>query len=66
MSYHFYADDTQLYLVFEPLEKWIDISKRLEDGFTDISSWMCSNVLKLNEDKTEVMLFAPKHRVKDL
>ena len=66
MSYHFYANDTQLYLVFEPLEKWIDISKRLEDCFTDISSWMCSNMLKLNEDKHEVMLFAPKHRVKDL
>ena len=66
MSYHFYADDTQLYLVFEPLETWVDISKRLEDCFTDISSWMCSNMLKLNEDNTEVMLFAPKHRVKDL
>jgi hypothetical protein len=50
MSYHFYADDTQLYLVFEPLENWIDISKRLEDCLTDISSWMCSNMLKLNED----------------
>ena len=66
MSYHFYADDTQLYHVFEPLENWIDISKRPEDSLTDISSWMCSNMLKLNEDKTEVMLFAPKHRVKDL
>jgi hypothetical protein len=66
MSYHYYADDTQLYLVFEPLENWIDISKRLEDSLTDIISWMCSNMLKLNEDKTEVMLFAPKHRVKDL
>ena len=66
MSYHFYADDTQLYLVFEPLENWIDISKRLEDCLTDISSWMCSNMLKLNEDKTEVMFFAPKHQVKDL
>jgi hypothetical protein len=53
MSYHFYADDTQLYLVFEPLEKWIDISKRLADCFTDISSWICSNMLYLNEDKTE-------------
>ena len=66
MSYHFYADDTQLYLVFEPFENWIDISKRLEDCLTAISSWMCSNMLKLNEDKTEVMLFAPKHRMKDL
>ena len=66
MTYHFYTDDTQLYLVFEPLENWIDISKRLEDCLTEISSWMCSNMLKLNENKTEVMLFAPKHRVKDL
>jgi hypothetical protein len=66
MSYHFYADDTQLYLVFEPLENWIDISKRFEDCLTDISSWMCSNMHQLNEDKSEVMLFAPKHRVKDL
>jgi hypothetical protein len=66
MSYHFYADDTQLYLVFEPLEKWIDISKRLADCFTDISSWMCSNMLYLKEDNLEVMLFAPKHRVNDL
>ena len=37
MSYHFYANDTQLYLVFEPLENWIDISKRFEDSLTDIS-----------------------------
>jgi hypothetical protein len=55
-------DDTQLYLVFEPLENWIDISKRLEDCLTDISSWMCSNMLKLNEDTTEIMLFAPKEQ----
>lgn len=27
---------------------------------------MCGNMLKLNEDKTELTIFAPKHRVKDL
>ena len=66
MSYQCYADDTQIYLVFEPLDNWENTSKRIEDCLSDISSWMCVNMLKLNEDKTELMLFAPKHRVKDL
>jgi hypothetical protein len=27
---------------------------------------MCSNLLTLNQDKTELMIFAPKHRAKEL
>jgi hypothetical protein len=27
---------------------------------------MCSNLLKLNQDKTELMIFVPKHRAKEL
>jgi hypothetical protein len=27
---------------------------------------MCSNLLKLNQDKTDFMIFAPKHRAKEL
>ncbi|CAC5388873.1 unnamed protein product [Mytilus coruscus] len=66
ISYHCYADDTQVYLVFKPLDNWTNISKRLEAFVADISKWMCSNMLKLNEDKTELIVFAPKIRVKDL
>jgi hypothetical protein len=40
MTYHFYTDDTQLYLVFEPLENLIDISKRLEDCLTHYFSFV--------------------------
>lgn len=32
----------------------------------DIKSWMCTNLLKLNQDKTELMLFCPKHKTKDV
>ena len=63
MSHHCYADDTQVYLVVKPLDNWSNISHRLELCLSDISAWMCSNLLKLNEDKTELIIFAPKHRV---
>ena len=66
MLYHCYADDSQIYLVIEPINNWNDISARLEACIADISSWMKVNLLKLNQDKTELILFAPKHRVKEL
>ena len=66
MSHHCYADDTHAYLVVKPLDSWNNISQRLESCLSDISTWMCGNMLKLNEDKTELIIFAPKHWVKDL
>ena len=66
MLYHCYADDSQVYLVIEPIDSWTDISVRLEACIADISTWMKINLLKLNQDKTELIIFAPKHRVKEL
>ncbi|CAC5370398.1 unnamed protein product [Mytilus coruscus] len=66
MSYHSYADDTQVYQIIRPQGDWCDLSKRLEKCLSDIGDWMSANMLKLNEDKTELIIFAPKHQLKHL
>jgi hypothetical protein len=37
----------------------------METCLSDVCVWMSSNILKLNQDKTELIVFAPKHRVKE-
>ena len=61
-----YADDTQVYQILKPTGDWRDLSIRLERRLSDISDWMTTNMLKLNQDKTELIVFAPKHRIKHL
>ena len=62
MNYHYYSDDTQVYLVIKPRDIWNDIAQTLESSLSDISRWMKLNLLKLNQDKTELIIFAPQHR----
>ena len=53
--YHLYADDTQLYSVYKP----DNISKAvldISDGTKEINNWMTENKLKMNADKTEIMI----------
>jgi hypothetical protein len=63
MSFQCYADDTQLYMAITPISNWIDVASRLQICLSDISSWMRSNFLKINQEKTELIIFAPKHRI---
>ena len=60
LNFHMYADDTQLYMSFPPSNFKESISV-VEGCVKDISDWMIVNKLKLNEDKTEVLLCNPKH-----
>ena len=60
MNYHMYADDTQLYLSIEPNNSHVLMST-IEDCVNDVKNWMLMNKLKLNEDKTEIILCNPKH-----
>ncbi|KAJ0064019.1 hypothetical protein NL108_016360 [Boleophthalmus pectinirostris] len=58
VSYHNYADDTQIYVSlaagdYGPVES-------LGHCIQQISVWMQNNFLQLNSDKTEVIVFGPQ------
>ena len=63
MSFHLYADDTQLYIPFSCNDDLSlnDSMKLIENCLSDIDAWMTTNKLKLNKDKTEFLLFSSKH-----
>jgi hypothetical protein len=58
MCFHLYADDTQLYLAFNPKsESSRDEVTNIIQNTTDvINNWMKSHFLKLNSDKTELLV----------
>ncbi len=58
VSFHCYADDTQLYISSRPGETH-QIEKLME-CIVDIKNWMTSNFLLLNSEKTEVLIIRPK------
>ena len=57
VSFHFYADDTQIYLPLKHNDK--QGLETLLACLTDVRSWMSLNFLHLNESKTEVIVFGP-------
>lgn len=59
---HVYADDTQLYLAFNPsqdADQWKAVTET-ENCVKDLRAWMLSNKLKINDSKTEFMLLGSK------
>ena len=56
-----YADDTQLYLAFDPLEDFDDMEQRFAQCMEDIKIWMRSHFLKLNIEKTDIMFFGSRY-----
>ena len=58
---HLYADDTQLYIPFNP-EQSEEAMGWLEAFIEDIRDWMNTNFIKLNDSKTEFIIFGtPKN-----
>ena len=62
LTFHLYADDTQLYLAFKPssASSKLDAISRIEKCVEEIKIWMTNNLLKLNEDKTELIVITSR------
>ena len=55
LSHHSYADDTQLYMTMHHSNNnWRDCLARIQLCVSEIREWMNQNMLKLNDDKTEL------------
>ena len=68
IGYHLYADDQKIYLSFKPqiIGSHEQCIKRLEDCIAEIHQWMTLNLLKLNNDKTEFILFGTRQQLSKL
>ncbi|PFX26452.1 putative RNA-directed DNA polymerase from transposon BS [Stylophora pistillata] len=64
MLYHFYADDTKLYITFRTSSvSDMNLSNtKSVNCVRDVDAWMLSNNLKLNKDKSEVLVISSSHR----
>ena len=52
VSYHFYADDTLVYIMIEGID---EAKNRISLLLSDIKIWMARRKLKLNDGKTEII-----------
>lgn len=62
---HHYADDSQVYRAFSYLtqEAAHETQKVLVECLKDVSVWMSSNKLKLNQEKTVLMVYNSRERI---
>ena len=58
VNHQLFADDTQLHKSSSP-NSLPTISNQLRSCISEIKDWMTDNQLKLNDDKTEALLFSP-------
>ena len=65
LCYYLYADDTQLYIAIKPNDPCSigDAVSKIQACVADIKAWMTYNMLKLNGDKTEILIITSKQQV---
>ena len=64
LSYHFYADDTQLYISFNSPDSATSLAN-LSSALDSVHAWLTSNRLSVNLSKTEFLIIGtPQHRSK--
>jgi hypothetical protein len=68
VSFHLYADDTQVYLSFEISKEngAQQAMQKLEECITLVRGWMATNFLKLNDEKTELLILGSPNHLKKM
>ena len=62
IHFHHYADDLQLYAHFDLNKSSLEsTSSRMQDCICDVQSWFSNNKLKMNPDKTLIIVFVPPY-----
>jgi len=66
IKYHKYTDDIQLYASYIPAipGNQVETARRLTDCIGEVRQWMALHMLKLNVEKTKMMIFTSKHHLK--
>ena len=63
MSYHFYADETQ---IFYNLDYKKQCFSKLNTVFNAVQTWMFRRELKLNKDKTNIMVVGNPFQMRNI
>ena len=66
ISFHCYADDTQLYLRLKPTPSTPQPLVTLDSCLEEIEAWMKLNYLQLNSSKTQAIQIGTPHQIKSL
>ena len=61
MNHHCYADDLQIYLAVDRDESIVTALAKVELCVAEVAAWLTNNNLKLNMEKSEVIIF-PRRR----
>ena len=66
VHYHKYADDIQLYASYNPAVPGdqAETVRQVTVCIREVRRWMTLRMLKLNDDKTEMIIFISKHHLK--
>ena len=66
LSYHLYADDSQIYNTTNTKNDFSAVVEKCALCIDDVKTWTCRNRLKLNGDKTEVLIIGSKNNLQKL
>ena len=58
MNHHCYADDLQIYLAVDRDESIVTALAKVELCVAEVAAWLTNNNLKLNMEKSEVIIFS--------